>query len=280
MIKTPINSDVTTSVTATLTASPIENDSATGGSQASKVAGEPESFATDSWSTIKSAVHNGNTSSYHVGDTKTVTINNKDYTVRIANKSTNENCSDSSYSETACGFVIEFVDIITEMQMRDIYTNIGGYPATLVHDYLNNTLYGQLPEDLQDSIKPTRVISGYGDNESDSSNFTTTDNLYLLSAIEVYGTDLGGNNLYDTAAETTHQLEYYSNNGVTYSSGDWTVTNSDIVIKLYNSSNFDWWLRQADSCSNNAFFVVTSVGWCGGSGAANPYGLAPAFRIG
>ena len=53
MIKTPIANDVTTSVTGTLTASPLENVSATGSSSASKVAGDPESFADDSWTTIK-----------------------------------------------------------------------------------------------------------------------------------------------------------------------------------------------------------------------------------
>ena len=112
MIKTPITDSVSTSITATLVATPIENDSATGGSPASKVAGDPESFATDSWATIQRAVQNNHTSVYNVGDTKSVTINGNNYIVRIANKSTAQNCSDTNYSETACGFVVEFVDIV------------------------------------------------------------------------------------------------------------------------------------------------------------------------
>ncbi len=162
MIKTPITDSVSTTITATLTASPLEDAEATGGSPASKVAGDPDSFTTDSWATIQKAVQNNNTSAYNVGDTKKVTINGTDYTVRIANKSTAQNCNDTNYSETACGFVVEFADIITTMQMRDTTTNVGGYPATLVYDYLKNTLYGQLPSDLQAAIKPTRVISGHG----------------------------------------------------------------------------------------------------------------------
>ena len=171
MIKTPITDTVSTSITATLIATPLEDAEATGGSPASKVAGDPESFATDSWATIQKAVQNNNTSAYNVGDTKSVTINGTDYTVRIANKSTAQNCSNTEYSQTACGFVVEFVDIITTMEMRDTQTNVGGYPATLVYDYLKNTLYGQLPSDLQVAIKPTRVISGHGSN--DKSNIRT-----------------------------------------------------------------------------------------------------------
>ena len=145
MIKTPITDSVSTSITARLTATPLENDSATGGSPASKIAGDPESFSTDSWATIQKAVQNNNTSAYNVGDTKNVTINGNNYMVRIANKTIGEHCgdNDTEYSQTACGFVVEFADIITKMKMRDTNTNVSGYPATLVYDYLKNTLYSQ-----------------------------------------------------------------------------------------------------------------------------------------
>ena len=260
MIKTPITDSVSTSITATLTASPLEDAEATGGSPASKVAGDPESFSTDSWATIQKAVQNNNTSAYNVGDTKKVTINGTDYTVRIANKSTAQNCSNTEYSQTACGFVVEFVDIITTMKMRDTNTNVGGYPATLVYDYLKNTLYGQLPSDLQAAIKPTRVISGHGSN--DSTNFTSTDNLYLLSGVEVFGSDG-----YDTAAGTTTQLEYYNNS-------------SNSKIKQYNSSDSWWWLRLARSSDKSFFRSVTGHGDLSGSNAYTTSGVAPAFRIG
>ena len=260
MIKTPIDSDVSTSVTGTLTATPIENENTTGSSPRSKIAGEPESFATDSWATIKTAVHNNNTSLYHVGDTKTVTIGANNYTVRIANKSTAQNCGNSDYSQTACGFVVEFADIITSMQMRDTGTNVGGYPATLVFDYLNNTLLGQLPSDLQSVIEPTRVISGYGDNGTDSANFISTDQkLYLLSGVEVFGADFK-----DTAASTTTQLEYYQN--------------SNRVIKQYNSSRNNWWLRTA-SDDRTYFRSIYMGGSLGGLFASDANGVSPAFRI-
>ena len=283
MIKTPIQADVTTSVTGTLTATPIENENATGSSPKSKIAGEPESFATDSWATIKKAVQDNNTSAYNIGDTKEVTINNVDYTVRITNKTTGDHCgdNDTAFSQTACGFVVEFVDIVERKSMNSTNTNIGGYPATLVYDYLNNTLLGQLPPQLQSAIKPTRVISGYGNNGTDTANFTSINqSLYLLSGEEVFGTDGGGNNFYDTAVGTSHQLEYYSNNSVTYSTNSWSGTNYDKAIKQYNSSNTGWWLRPASSGSGNHFANVDISGNWNGGNATGTRGVAPAFRIG
>ena len=166
------------------------------------------------------------------------------------------------------------------MRMRDTNTNVSGYPATLVYDYLKNTLYIQLPSDLQTVIKPTRVISGYGNNGTDTSNFTTTDKLYLLSSEEVYGIDDGQYHFYDTAYGTSHQLEYYSNNGVTYSTSSWNGTNLDKAIKQYNSSNTWWWLRPAYSDHSDTFAGVRDNGGWLYSNARNTDGVAPAFRIG
>lgn len=281
MIKTPINDDVTTSVTAKLIATPLENDSATGGSPATaEPIPDPVSFSTDSWATIQKAVQNNNTSVYNVGDTKSVTINGVDYRVRIANKTTGDHCgdNDTEYSQTACGFVVEFVDIITTMKIRDTNTNVSGYPATLVYDYLKNTLYSQLPSDLQTVVKTTRVISGDGSN--DSTNFTTTDKLYLLSSEEVYGIDDGGNHFYDTAYGTSHQLEYYSNNGVTYSTNSWSGRNLDKAVKQYNSSNRWWWLRSTTSGNNPNFHLINSDGSWNKYFDNDSVGVAPAFRIG
>jgi len=278
MIKTPITDSVSTSITATLVATPIENDSATGGSPASvEPIPDPVSFSTDSWATIQKAVQNNNTSVYNVGDTKSVTINGNNYMVRIANKSTAQNCGNSDYSQTACGFVVEFADIITTMKMRDTATNVGGYPTTLVFDYLNNTLLGQLPNDLQSVIEPTRVISGYG--TSDSANFiSTSQKLYLLSGVEVHGADE-----YDTAASTTTQLDYY----VDMPSEAYdpcggcgaTAYKYPRAVKQYNSSNTWWWLRPAISFASNSFRNIANGGTLGDNIASNTSGVSPAFRI-
>ena len=263
MIKTPVNNAVTTSITATLIATPLENDSATGGSPASKASDDPVSFATDSWATIQTAVRNNNTSAYNLGDIKNITINNTNYTLRLVNKTTGEHCGDNdiAYSQTACGFVVEFVDIVELRAMNSTATNVGGWPGSELYTYLQGTFYNSLPNDLKSVIKPTRVISGYG--KKDSSNFTTTDNLYLMSGVELFGADE-----YDTAASTTHQLEYY------------VGKSSDDRIKQYQGSNQAYWLRTAYPQTSDTCKHVFDDGSSRHSSPFLAKGVSPAFRIG
>ncbi len=153
-------------------------------------------FEQDSWEVIVDNVHNSKTDQYKIGDTKTITLGNGlgTHTVRIANKTTTSDCADSntSYSQTACGFVLEFADIIVNRVMRtDSDTNVGGWPALTaevggMRDYLNSeqtstSIYNSLPETLREAIIDTRVISGYEKNATN--NYTTTDKLYLLSSL-------------------------------------------------------------------------------------------------
>ena len=118
----------------------------------------PSSFSTDSWATIaiaaKSSSYPYQDYPYKVGDTKTVNLGSLGtHTVRIANLST---CS--LQSQTACGFVIEFADIITTHQMNSSETNVGGWPASSMRAYLNSTIYNALPKVLQQSIIKTTVV--------------------------------------------------------------------------------------------------------------------------
>ena len=156
-------------------------------------------FASDSWSTIAANVKNGNTSKYDVGDTKTVDLGSLGiHTVRIANMSACE----SETSETACGFVVEFADVITKQQFNSTATNIGGWRDSEIRTYINGTIYNALPSDLQNKIVSTKVISGHG--SKDSTNFETQDKLYLLSSEEIYGDFASSSSSrYDTALGTS-----------------------------------------------------------------------------
>ncbi len=246
---------------------------------------EPVSFATDSWLTIINAVKTGKTGNYNVGDTKTVDMGSLGtHTLRIANKSKPSECSGSGFSQTACGFVIEFVDIITEHQMNP-YTsgvttsgngNIGGWPASELRTYVNSDIYNALPTELKSAIINTTVVSGHG-NTSGETNFTSIDKLYLLSTHEVYedvdGNTSSGIDYYDTAYNNTRKLDYYSSQNVTTSSYSG-------AIKQLNSSNDYWWLRSASSRDNNYFYIVGNNGRWYYNISYDTRGVSPAFRIG
>ena len=233
----------------------------------------PNSFATDSWKTIIKAVRNNNISKYNVGDTKTVDLGTYGtHTLRIANTSTPSECSRTGFSQTACGFVLEFADIIRTRTMNDTNTNVGGWPATSMRTFVNNDIYNALPSEIKNAIIDTTVVSGHG-STSGETNFTSTDKLYLLSTAEVWAQ--GSSNIIsdDAARDVTRQLDYYKNLGT-------STSNYSGAIKKNGTSATDWWLRAASSNSTNSFFSVYGNGDWYTNYAANTYGVAPAFRLG
>ena len=232
------------------------------------VVGNPNSFSTDSWYTISKAVKNNNISKYNVGDTKTVDMGSYGtHTLRIANTTTPSECSTAGFSQTACGFVLEFADVITTHKMNDTATNVGGWPATSMRTFVNNDIYNLLPSELKNAIIDTIVVSGHG--KSDTENFTSTDKLYLLSTTEVWA---NGHNL-DTAREVTRQLDYYKNLGV-------TTSNYSGAIKKNGTSASIWWLRAANSTYTYYFFRVNDNGRWTDNNAYYSFGVSPAFRLG
>ena len=234
---------------------------------------EPNSFSTDSWPTIINAVKNNNISKYNVGDTKEITLDGYGtHTLRIANTSTPSECSRAGFSQTACGFVLEFADIITNHKMNDTRTNVGGWPASSMRTFVKNDIYNAIPSEIKNAIIDTTVVSGHG--SEDSSNFTSTDKLYLLAPGEVWSDWITYQySSYDTAKDLTRTLDYYTNIGV-------TTSNKSGAIKKNGTSAAWWWLRAASSSSNHSFFPVTNTGDWYDAAVTNTLGVAPAFRLG
>ncbi len=234
------------------------------------IADKPSTFSTDSWETIVASVKAGNTRGYKVGETKTIDMGTYGtHTLRIANTSTPSECSTTGFSQTACGFVLEFADIIAAHKMNDTNTNVGGWPATSMRTFVNNDIYNAIPSEIKNAIIDTTVVSGHG-STSGESNFTSTDKLYLLAPKEIY-TDWADS--YDTAKDLTRQLDYYKNLGT-------STSNYSGAIKKNGTSASTWWLRAAYSNNTNQFLYVRSYGDCFNNNAINTNGVAPAFRLG
>ena len=227
------------------------------------------SFATDSWATIASVVRQGLAeSAYNVGDTKQVTLSGYGtFTVRIANTSTPAECNTSGFSQTACGFVVEFAESVDVYGMNSSDTCIGGYPSSRGRSFVINNIYNALPTDLKNVIINTYTVSGHG--RSDSNNFTTTDKIYLLSYKEVWGSEE-----YDTAGGLTRQLDYYKNNNVTADS------NNNLAVKYCQAVGYEeyWWLRTASK--DSSFYSVSLTGGRYPLAAGEALAISPAFRIG
>ena len=230
----------------------------------------PVSFADDDWATIAAAAKSGAyVGKYNAGDTKEVDLGSLGkHTVRIANTSTPAECSQEGFSQTACGFVLEFADIITKYNMNSIETSDGGWPVTTMRSYLNSDVYNVLPADLQSVIIDTKAVSGHGGN--DSANFTSIDKLYLLSTAEVWSQGTSNIIEYDTGRNNTRQLDYYT--GV-------TTDSYSRAIKQLNGSSSWWWLRAVYSHGDISFCYVTDKGNWYNERANSKIGVSPAFRI-
>ena len=275
-------------------------------------------FELDSWETIAANVRDGNTSRYNVGDTKCVKIegitppivtgcNNGKFAVRLVNKSTPSECNTEGYSQTACGFVIEFTSIIELHNMNPAGTyngtnypygwNIGGWPDSKLYKYVNGTkdgntwdrsesIFSKLDPNLQNVIADTYTVSGHGPTAGEQ-NFESTDKLYLLSSKEIYGNcgdgTNGTTNCRDTATTVTRQLDWYN---ADIESGRTQVTTSNYGSSLINTPikyyqiQKRYWLRSASSNFNYGFSSVGDSGYRYDPTANGTGGIAPAFRIG
>ena len=198
--------------------------------------------------------------------------------VRISNMSA---CTNGETSETACGFVVEFVDIIENHNynsadaINEDGTNKGGWRDSELRKYINETIYNALPSDLQSVIATTKVISSHGATEGET-NFETEDKLYLLSGEEIYEDAASSNYAkWDTSVGTSRQLDYYKNLGV-------TNDNDSSAKKQYDGEDEDstaWWFRSMDGSTTESIIVIYGSGGWDLFTVAGVHGISPAFRI-
>lgn len=215
-----------------------------------------------------------------MGDTKTVKVNGKDFTVRLANLKAPETCDkndknnyDEFFSQSACGFVVEFADVIDSHVMNSTSTNVGGWQESSMREYLNDNIYNSLDNELKKVISKVAIRSGHG-NTSGEKDFITEDYLYLLSTAEVWAQGTSNTIDYDSARDKTRQLDYYE--GVTTESGKYSKA---IKNNSAGSASY-WWLRSAASSTSNRFYGVYGNGDWNSYRAYSTNGVSPAFRIG
>ena len=247
---------------------------------------EAVSFAKDPWDVIADCAKLG-TCPYEVGDTKVIDLGSfGKHTLRIANMSTPNECSQKGFSQTACGFVLEFADVITTHYMNENAPDwqdamgdgsIGGWPICAMRTYINEDIYNAFPTKLKNAISSTYVVSSHQADTSsytkETEDYTTSDKLYLLSQREVWG-DIESD-YYDkeTAYEKTRQLDYYQEKGV-------TRTNYSDAAKKLGENAVSVWLRSASSGDRYSFQDIYETGNRDKTTCNRLYGVSPAFKLG
>ena len=237
-------------------------------------------FETDSWSTIVNNI--ASDPMYYTpygGCTKTVAIDmdgngeDENYTVRLANTTTPEECAQSGYSQTGCGTVIEFVEDVDWRAINSQNTNSGSWASTQLVSWLNSDFYNKLPADLQAVIIPTYpIVTGTGSDgtSSDITKYNVDKNkIYLYSPKEI-GLDNANDNRRDVATDT-RILDYYTKHDNVVARS----RNSEVINKNSNQ----WFTRTPVASASNFYHAIVS-GTTYSSNANVGRGIAPVFRIG
>lgn len=142
--------------------------------------------------------------------------------------------------------------------MNNKYTNKGGWEESDMRRYLNEEVIKLLPDELQEIIKPTKIVQVW-----DGKRRETEDKLFLLSRTQVFGKD-----------------KYYK-----------AIEPNDSLIDIFKSPRgrvkeseecrtpVNWWLRSPYLGNSSVFCIVNSCGMACSYFAYNSYGVAPAFCI-
>lgn len=246
----------------------------------------------NSWATIKSVSDAGQGANYwSVGDRKAVTINGTVGSRTFSSETTyafilgfNHNAgyeganrihfqlaktavsggtdvgfTDSSYNSTGSS---------AAFRMNTTNTNVGGWAASYMKNTICPAFKSALPSDLRAVLKS---VTKYTDNTGNASgsveaNVTaTTEEIFLLSEYEVFGTIARGNTY-----EANKQAQY-----AYYSAGNSKIKYRDSAT----TTAVFWWLRSPRASSSTVFVYVNTGGTVYSDGAYSSLAFAPGFCV-
>ena len=211
-----------------------------------------------SWDNIAAVSKFGQAPNYwKVGDKKNITVNGVTYAAQIIGFD-HDTLTTADGSRTKAGITFQLVDCLkTTYSMNGSNTNVNGWRGSTMRTSTMATLLNQLSSDLKSVLKFVNKVTSVGNSSSGLE--TTSDKLFLLSEIEVFGATQ-----YSYAGEGK-QYEYY------------TAGNS--TIKKVNGSANDWWERSPRSGNTNGFCYVNNNGNASDGNASNSGGVSFGFCV-
>lgn len=211
-----------------------------------------------SWDNIAAVSKFGQAPNYwKVGDKKNITVNGVTYAAQIIGFD-HDTLTTADGGRTKAGITFQLVDCLnTTYSMNGSNTNVNGWRGSTMRTSTMATLLNQLSSDLKSVLKFVNKVTSKGNNQSGLE--TTSDKLFLLSEIEVFGATQ-----YSYAGEGK-QYEYY------------TAGNS--TIKKVNGSAGYWWERSPRSGSTDDFCSVNSNGYANSSSASYSCGVSFGFCV-
>ena len=207
-----------------------------------------------SWDVIDSISRNGNAASiWSVGDKKTVTIDGVNYLAQIIGFD-----HDTKTSGGKAGITFQLVNCLnSKYQMNSTNTSDVGWQGCTMRTSTMATLLTKLPSALQNVIKAVNKLTSAG-SQSATIN-TTSDKLFLLSEVEIFGFTANSN-----SGEGSQYAYYKAGNS---------------KIKKVDGSDYGWWERSPHRSDNTIFCNVSRNGKTNGSSATYSNGVSFAFCV-
>ena len=211
-----------------------------------------------SWDNIAAVSKFGQAPNYwKVGDKKNITVNGVTYAAQIIGFD-HDTLTTADGGRTKAGITFQLVDCLkTTYSMNGSNTNVNGWRGSNMRISTMATLLNQLSSDLKSVLKFVNKVTSKGNSQSGLE--TTSDKLFLLSEIEVFGATQ-----YSYAGEGK-QYEYY------------TAGNS--TIKKVNGSADYWWGRSPSSGNTNGFCYVNNSGTASFNSASYSFGVSFGFCV-
>ena len=209
-------------------------------------------FADNTWETIIAACQRGAVpETWAVGNHKTMMINGISYQIDIIGKN-----HDTYTAGGTAPLTFQLHDCYGESKkMNSSNTNAGGWTSCDMRSAYLPAILALMPTEVQNGIREVSKLTSAG-SQSATIN-TTSDKLFLLSEVEIFGSTV-----YSVAGEGT-QYDYYK------------AGNSR--VKKKNGSASVWWGRSPRASSTGNFCLVSTRGRTSSIGANNAYGVAFCF---
>ena len=211
-----------------------------------------DNFADNDWSDIIAACHSGSVpSTWVVGNSKTMTINGASYQVDIIGKN-----HDTYTAGGKAPLTFQLHDCYADKKaMNSSNTSSGGWTSCAMRSTHLPAILALMPTEVQNGIREVNKLTSAG-SQSDTIN-TTSDKLFLLSEVEIFGSSTNS-----VAGEGT-QYDYYK------------AGNSK--VKKWNGSATYWGERSPSTSFSAYFCTVSSSGYADVNDANRSNGVAFGF---
>ena len=192
-------------------------------------------FADNTWGQIIAACQRGTVpETWAVGNHKTMMINGISYQIDIIGKN-----HDTYTAGGTAPLTFQLHDCYADKKaMNSSSTNSGGWTRCAMRSTHLPAILALMPTEVQNGIREVSKLTSAG-SQSATIN-TTSDKLFLLSEVEIFGSTV-----YSVAGEGT-QYDYYK------------AGNSK--VKKQNGYAAAWWERSPGASDSTSFCVVISDG--------------------